>query len=347
MLEKQTDPNNLSIAELEALHQLEKKQSKRYRRMALITIVAVLFLIWVGAMVRALDAGMGCPDWPTCFGQIVPPTDVSQLPLDYKEIYANRGYSEVDFDPFKTWIEYLNRLTGTTIGFLIFLTLLLAWPYRKKDKVVWRLTVAAFILVGFNGWLGAVVVSSNLHPATITTHMLMSLILVGVLIIALTSSQRHLITIDPSTIKRIKPILYLAIFLTLVQVVLGTQVREQVDQIAALSAQYYQREGWVAQLGSILNIHIFNAVLVLGINTLLAVRTLQACQKPRVKIIAYGLMASVVITFLIGLILYQYNLPHLLQPIHLLMASIVFSFQVFLLASLYYSNKPSPYVVVK
>jgi len=344
MLENQTDPNNLSNTELDALLRKEKKQSRRYRRMALITIMAVLFLIWVGSMVRALDAGMGCPDWPTCFGQMVPPTSVSQLPPDYKEIYANRGYADVDFDPFKTWVEYLNRLTGTTIGFLIFLTLLLAWPYRKKDKIVWRLTIAAFVLVGFNGWLGAVVVSSNLHPATITTHMLMSLILVGVLIVALTSSQRHLITIDSSTVKRIKPILYIAIFLTLIQVVLGTQVREQVDQIAALSTQYYQREGWIAQLGSIINIHIFNAILVLGINFFLAARTLKACQKPRVKLIAYGLIASVIITFIIGVILYQFDLPHLLQPMHLLMASIVFSFQIFLLSSLYYSNKPSPYI---
>lgn len=62
MLENQTDPNNLSNDELDALIRKEKKQSSRYRRMALITIIAVLFLIWVGSMVRALDAGMGCPD---------------------------------------------------------------------------------------------------------------------------------------------------------------------------------------------------------------------------------------------------------------------------------------------
>ncbi|WP_051640871.1 heme A synthase [Thiomicrorhabdus sp. Milos-T2] len=347
MLENPTDPNHLSNTELDALLHKEKKQSRRYRRMALITILAVLFLIWVGSMVRALDAGMGCPDWPTCFGQMVPPTSVSELPADYKEIYANRGYAEVDFDPFKTWVEYLNRLTGTTIGFLIFLTLLFAWPYRKKDKIVWKLSIAAFLLVGFNGWLGAVVVSSNLHPAIITTHMLMSLFLVGVLVLALTSSQRHLITIDSETITQIKPLLYIAIFITLIQVVLGTQVREQVDQIAALSTQYYQREGWIDQLGSIINIHITNAILVLGTNLFLALKTLKACQKPRVKLIAYGLMASVIITFMIGLILYKFNLPHLLQPMHLLMASITFSFQIFVLSSLYYSNKPSPYIVAQ
>ncbi len=321
----------------------EKRQSRRFRRMGLITIGAVLFLIWVGSMVRALDAGMGCPDWPTCFGQVVPPTDVSQLPENYKEIYADRGYADHDFDPFKTWTEYVNRLTGTTIGLLIFLTLIFAWPYRKKDPSVWWLTVAAFILVGFNGWLGSVVVSSNLHPAMITTHMLMSWILVAVLIVAVTSSQRHLVSIEPSTVKSLKPVLYLAIFLTLVQVVLGTQVREQVDQIAAAAADYYQRDGWIAQIGSILKFHILNALLVVSVNIWLAFKTLQACQKPRVKMVANGLIIVVGLTFLLGLALYMFNLPHLLQPLHLLMASILFSLQVFLYAAIYYSNKPSPY----
>ena len=61
---------------------------------------------------RASGAGMGCPDWPLCFGQWIPPTDVDQLPANYQEIYADRGYADTTFNATKTWIEYLNRLLG-------------------------------------------------------------------------------------------------------------------------------------------------------------------------------------------------------------------------------------------
>ena len=63
---------------------------------------------------------MGCPDWPTCFGQWVPPTSESDLPRNYQEIYADLGYAETRFNVVKTWTEYVNRLIGVGIGLLIF-----------------------------------------------------------------------------------------------------------------------------------------------------------------------------------------------------------------------------------
>ena len=89
----------------------ENEQSLlRYRRIAIITLVAVFFLILVGGCVRASCAGMGCPDWPTCFGQWIPPTHESQLPSNYQDIYADLGYAETRFNVLKTWTEYLSLI---------------------------------------------------------------------------------------------------------------------------------------------------------------------------------------------------------------------------------------------
>ena len=106
----------------------EKKYERRFRNFGIATITAVFFLIFVGGLVRSTGSGMGCPDWPKCFGQYVPPTDISQLPSDYKTQFAVNGKEIADFDTFKTWTEYVNRLIGVVIGILIFLTIVFSYP---------------------------------------------------------------------------------------------------------------------------------------------------------------------------------------------------------------------------
>ena len=110
-----------------------------FRRIGIITIFAVYVVILMGGIVRASGAGMGCPDWPTCFGQWIPPTEESQLPANYHEIYAERGYENTQFNPVKTWTEYTNRLVGVSIGFLIFLTAWSSRIYLKTDKTIFYL----------------------------------------------------------------------------------------------------------------------------------------------------------------------------------------------------------------
>jgi cytochrome c oxidase assembly protein subunit 15 len=302
--------------------------------MAIITTIAVYVLIVVGSSVRASGAGMGCPDWPTCFGQWIPPTDVSQLPSNYQEIYKERGYANVAFNPVKTWTEYFNRLTGATIGILVFITLIFAWMLRKEDGAAFKASLAAFVLVGFNGWLGSVVVSSNLHPTLITTHMFAALLTIAALIYA--TMRAWGFRVQPATppSKLLVFALTAGIALTLAQVALGTQVREAVD-VLALNPQYSDRSTWFSGLGSVLYSHIALAVLVLVWNLWVVLMIWKSAGTSGVvQKLSYALIAIVIAQILIGISFKLFNFPAVLQPAHLLGGSLIFGVQFALLIAL-------------
>ena len=141
------------------------KNINSYRRLSGITVVAVYFLILVGGIVRSTGSGMGCPDWPKCFGSVIPPTRVDQLPVNYQEIYLTQRLAknerfvatlekiglknsaekiandksiliEEEFNATKTWIEYINRLLGALAGIACFVAFIFAFGYWKENKKI-------------------------------------------------------------------------------------------------------------------------------------------------------------------------------------------------------------------
>lgn len=316
------------------------KRLKQLRIMAIVTVLAVLFLIWVGSTVRATGAGMGCPDWPTCFGRIVPPLSEADLPADYRQTYARLGYDKMRFDPVKTWTEYLNRLTGSLIGLLSILTLVLAFLARRHDARLPWLAGGAFFLVGLNGWLGAVVIETNLHAAVVTTHMMLSF---GVVLLLVALVARTLPTscgIAADIKARWFPALPLATLVTLVQTGLGAQVRERVDQIGTSVGGLPVGTHWLENIGPVLNIHIAGAVAIVLVNLWLIARLAGAGALVKRALVALALI--VVIQILLGLILITQNLPTLAQPLHLLGVAMLFTVQAFLLLMPTRSGQEAP-----
>jgi len=308
-----------------------------FRRIGIITIFAVYVVILMGGIVRASGAGMGCPDWPTCFGQWIPPTEESQLPANYHEIYAERGYENTQFNSVKTWTEYTNRLVGVSIGFLIFLTAWSSRIYLKTDKPIFYLSLGSFFLVGFQGWLGSSVVASNLKPVMITLHMLLALVIVALLIYTIARSQREFLSqMDIRFLPvKFKTVLIAAMIMTLLQVAMGTQVREAVDFIAR---ENIDRQYWRDDFPIIFYIHRSFSSIILFTNLWLVWRLYQSVDKQSLLFrTGLALAALVVIAILAGVSLDRLGVPAIVQPIHLLMANLIFGAQFFLYSCLNYA----------
>ena len=146
-----------------------------FQTLALWTTGTTYFLILVGGLVRASGAGLGCPDWPRCFGGWIPPASADNLPA---------GFDASQFNATLMWTEYLNRLLGVTVGVLIFATLVSAWRHHRQTAKIFWPTLAAFLLVGFQGWLGGVVVQQELTAWIVTVHMVVALVIVSLLLYA-------------------------------------------------------------------------------------------------------------------------------------------------------------------
>jgi heme a synthase len=310
----------------------------RFRYLGLTTLLFVYLVIIAGSVVRASGAGMGCPDWPTCFGQWIPPTDESQLPSNYHEVYAQRGYENTEFNPVKTWTEYSNRLVGVTLGLLVLAT---AWSSRhflKGDKTVFFLSLGTVFLIGFQGWLGSVVVASNLQPFKITLHMLLALILVAVLVYTVTRSQRDFLAqLDTSLLpSKLNTVLTVALGMTLLQIAMGTQVREAVDGISQANIA---REFWREDFPVLFYIHRSFSSIILFTN-LWIVWTLfkHIDQHSAVFKGAIALAAAIIIAILAGISLDRLGMPAVAQPVHLVMANLIFGLQFFLYLSLGYTR---------
>ena len=324
---------------------LETEQSLlRYRRMAIITLAAVYFLILVGASVRASGAGMGCPDWPTCFGQWIPPTHESQLPSNYQEIYADLGYADTRFNVTKTCAEYANRLVGVTIGFLIFLTAIFSIPLRRINKSIFLASVAAFFMVGFQGWLGAKVVSSNLQPGMITIHMLMALAIVGTLLFALAEARRRVMVKQPiiGIDSRFEPWLYIVLGMTVLQVAMGTQVREMTDLIREAQGEAL-RSTWIEAMPWFFFVHRSFSALVLIANLWLARLLINSLGWQHVLTrLTFAMILVIFLAVLSGATLGHLGMPAFIQPTHLLAASLLFGLQFLIWLSYRHSKDSSP-----
>jgi cytochrome c oxidase assembly protein subunit 15 len=297
-----------------------------YQKTALSTIAATLFLIMVGGIVRAAGAGLGCPDWPKCYGLWIPPMHVSDLPS---------GFDVDSFNAFKTWTEYVNRLIGVLVGFFIAANFLTSLRYRRSKPTVTISSLLALILVLFQAWLGGQVVRSGLASGMITLHMLLAMSIVGVLLYASFKSKEDFVELQMSQ-KSKHRFLQLGIgigVLSIIQMVLGTQVRESID-VVKIGMGLTDRSLWIEQLGIIYKIHRSFSWLLLITIALLSYRVYRFSKNETGRsysgtkgfiLLGYAIPIGVISQVLIGIGLQWLDMPGVLQVLHLLGVALLLS----------------------
>lgn len=290
-------------------------QNRAFLNYTRFVLIMVFLVILAGGVVRMTQSGMGCPDWPKCFGMWIPPVDASQLPPDFEK-YLDKQDIDHSFNVYHTWIEYINRLLGALLGIFVFIELIWAFiKFRKRDRKIFFASLALFLVTGFQGFLGKLVVDGNLDVLKITAHML-----VAIIIAALPAYIIHRLYGGklPSN-KRIANLTVFTLILVLIQIVIGTQVREEID-IISKSLAYEQRELWISQTGFIFIVHRSFSWLVLLITAALVY-----VSKAYRQVWGYSLMILGVVLIIIGagVAMNYLDMPAIAQPIHLLLAIVL------------------------
>jgi len=334
----------------------------KFKFLTRLSLFLVYLVILAGATVRMTGSGMGCPDWPKCFGYYIPPVEQSQVLFQPNSKY-NKGemiiYNEekllvaksnfissnfinlnnwdtyekhdyIIFDPVHTWIEYINRLIGAISGIPILLFTIISIVYFKKYKHLTFISILTVLCMGFQAWLGKTVVDSNLAPFKITFHMLMALLIIALLIYLVNSSSKYTIRKN----KIFTNFLFVAIMLTLVQIVLGTQVRQFVDEQANV---YYDKFQWFNEIPKVYEYHRTFSLVVIAVN--FGLFYFNKKLNLGNNYISY-VIVLLFIEALSGVVMFYFDFPFGSQTIHLFIASLIFGFQFFiLLQNITFKNK--------
>ena len=312
-------------------------------------MVCSLLVVLAGSVVRMTGSGMGCPDWPKCFGYYIPPTDIEQvlwqpnvgvnkgqmiiheealwvakesfttgvaLQLDRWEKYTKHDYAI--FNPAHTWTEYINRLIGAFTGLPVLITFLLSLTFVKRNFRIPLLAAASLFILGFEAWLGKLVVDGNLVPNQITIHMFGALALVACLLLLIRIIKGSGLS---NRVNNIQWYLMLVVLITtLLQVYLGTAVREEVDIIHEAGIA---RSNWIDSLPVIFKIHRSFSIAVLLLNGYLLWKLGVLNGSWNLKL--WG--ALLVFEVALGIGLAYLSFPAWMQPLHLLSAFILFAVQ--------------------
>ncbi len=326
----------------------------RFPKTVQIAIISLYLIFLAGSIVRMTGSGMGCPDWPKCFGYYIPPTSEEQITwkpntaykkgfiiikdealfvadkdLETSTEFNTNNWSEYTkhdynkFNKFHTWTEYINRLVSVLAGFVFLFLIYGSVKFWKENKTITLLSFGAFFLMLFEAWLGKTVVDTNLTPAIITVHMV-----VGLIIIAILLHLRFIIS-DKKTYpynSLFNKLLIISVIFSLIQIAMGTQVRQFIDEQVKLF-------GFENKNHSLMN-PSFKFYFHRSFTIAIVLVNLGLFYINQIKKLGYKLVNWIVFLIFLeaitGILMYYAEIPIGTQAIHLMAGALLFGLQYYL-----------------
>ncbi|MBI33832.1 MAG: hypothetical protein CMP67_00530 [Flavobacteriales bacterium] len=317
-----------------------------YNRLTKITIFLSIFVVFAGSMVKVTGSGMGCPDWPKCFGYYIPPFDESQLiwkpnfqyysgemifwkgdllkanddfssemlfNLNNWSIYDKHDYHV--YNPIHTIIEYVNRLVSVLLGLSVILMILFSFKSIKNRKSNILFSFLALLLIGFNAWLGKLVVEGVLDPGDISSHMLAAFALIMAL--SFTHSQNS--HSQSFMYSRNYKLLQIGCFIYLLyQLFIGVLLRQTFDTYSDIS-----RELWVENAGINFLLHRSSSLLYAGAVIFIYMILKNVSKKSFEWRNFRWIIVLTIAEIISGAVMGYLEVPKFAQPFHVIVSSIL------------------------
>ena len=315
----------------------------RFQKLATAALISVLVLMFVGAIVRVTGAGMGCPDWPTCWGCLIPPTkveqvDFSKLPIERFQQKAKRmgrdpatiteASLRQEFNPRHVWTEFVNRLTSLPVGFFSLATFIAAFWQREKRPLVFWLAFTSLAVVLVNAWMGARVVYSGLHPGVLTAHLALAMSLLGTLAYCAWrgTDTPWRIGMANAPLSRLRLAVTILLVVIVAEGIIGAQVREMTDELAKLHG-HAARETWASELEGSWKYLVHRSFSWIVLGTTLWAWLLTTRHRTggagRVEKVVLGIVISQMV---LGIVMAQIHIYSWVQVLHVGLAAILLTF---------------------
>ncbi|MCE9679734.1 COX15/CtaA family protein [Shewanella sp. AS1] len=297
-----------------------------------LTLIFTLCVIMMGAYTRLSDAGLGCPDWPGCYGMITVPDQHHEL------TYAKAEFPEHTVEPEKAWLEMIHRYIAGSLGLLVLAILFICLKTRHAPK---KLPIAIVLLILFQGALGMWTVTMKLMPVVVMSHLLGGFALFSLLWLLFLRNSPNWLPGDEPLAKRLQSFALLCLGVLVLQIILGGWTSSNYAALACTQLPicegdwfnnlhptdafypFHQTEGsyefGILGYSSRMTIHVahrFGAILTTLLLVWLTIRMLTLSQTVQLKRSAWLLGFFLLVQISLGISNVVFNLPLAIAVAH-------------------------------